>query len=112
MGARHSGRGQVYPPGQQRRIHWPRSRARPAPSLFSASPANSTNVRLAELEASLVTLGPAFPLPVRDSARRVFWHYLDPVDSPPHVEAEARYPPVPCAMNGRPLVRVTAYGRA
>ena len=81
------------------------------PFVFRLSCDIDETVRLAELEASLVALAPRFPFLFATLRAGVFWHYLDPVEASPHVEAEARNPARPMRRDGRPLVRVTAYGR-
>lgn len=69
-------------------------------------------VRLDVLQDSLEVLAPRFPYFFAAMRNGVFWYYLDPVLSPPRVEAEGRCPAraIPY-RHGRPLVRVVAYGR-
>lgn len=70
------------------------------------------SVEHAALEAALKALHPRFPAFFVCLRHGVFWHYLDPLSSSPRVERER---PFPCARiphgPGRPLIRISAYGR-
>ena len=65
-----------------------------------------------ELQRAVDALFPRFPYFFVRLRRGVFWHYLDPVSTPPLVERELPYP---CSSmphgNDRPLLRIFAYGR-
>ncbi len=82
------------------------------PFVFRLSCDFDAPVRLPELEAALAALRPRFPFLFVALGHGVFWHYLDPLHHPPRVSAEAPYPAAPIRYRrGRPLVRLSAYGR-
>lgn len=66
----------------------------------------------AALNAALKALYPRFPTFFVCLRRGVFWHYLDPISTPPRVEREHFFP---CSRiphgHDRSLVRISAYGR-
>ncbi len=80
------------------------------PFVFRLSCELDETVHLRELQEALSALAPRFPFLFAVLRSGVFWHYLDPDDRPPSVEAEARAPARPI-RRGRSLVRVTAFGR-
>jgi len=81
------------------------------PFVFSMYCELEQAVVLPALETALNALFPRFPFLFVSLRRGVFWHYLDPVDHPPRIEAE---PPFPCSPMprrlGHPMIRVTAKG--
>lgn len=81
------------------------------PFVFRLSCELDETVRLPALDVALSSLAPRFPFFFVTLRSGVFWHYLDPVQQPPRVEAEARSPARPMRHGSRrPLVRVSAYG--
>lgn len=82
------------------------------PFVFRLSCEFDETVRLAELSASLAALRSRFPFLFVSLRHGVFWHYLDPLHDAPRVEREKAFPALPMRYRrGRPLLRVTAYGR-
>ncbi|MFH2114775.1 MAG: hypothetical protein ABIJ86_09745 [Spirochaetota bacterium] len=69
-------------------------------------------LQLPRLEAAIAHLVPRFPYLFVELRNGVFWHYLEPAANPPRVQAEAHWPVAPLPYRrGRPLCRITAYGR-
>jgi hypothetical protein len=69
-------------------------------------------IELSRLEQALERLAPRFPYLFVELRNGVFWHYLEPSSKPPTVEAEGPWPVAPLPYRrGRPLCRITAYGR-
>lgn len=64
------------------------------------------------LAAAMARLAPRFPFFHVSMGRGVFWHYLNPLAKVPRPVAEGPHPaePIPYGK-GRPLFRVSAYGR-
>ncbi len=81
------------------------------PFVFSMYCELERPVVLPALESALTALFPRFPFLFVSLRRGVFWHYLDPVDHPPRVEAEPPFPcsPIPRRM-GHPIIRVSVKG--
>lgn len=69
-------------------------------------------IQLPRLDAALDNLVPRFPYLFVELRNGVFWHYLEPAANPPRIEAESPWPVAPLPYRrGRPLCRITAYGR-
>jgi hypothetical protein len=69
-------------------------------------------IELRRLETAIERLVPRYPYLFVELRNGVFWHYLEPSANPPRVEAETYWPVAPLPYRrGRPLCRITAYGR-
>jgi hypothetical protein len=80
--------------------------------VFRFSADLDETVRLPELSRALAALKGRFPFLFVSLGHGVFWHYLEPLRGDPRLEREDRWPAAPIAYRrGRPLVRVTVYGR-
>lgn len=67
---------------------------------------------LPRLQTAIAHLAPRFPYLFVELRNGVFWHYLEPASRLPSVEVEAPWPVAPLPYRrGRPLCRITAYGR-
>lgn len=82
------------------------------PFVFRLSCDLDHPIELEALSRSMARMKSRFPFFFVELGHGVFWHYLDPVRGDPRVEAERPFPSAPIKYRrGRPLIRVTAYGR-
>ena len=82
------------------------------PLVYRLSFELEQTIELPRLEAAIAHLVSRFPYLFVELRNGVFWHYLEPSAFPPRVEAESPWPVAPLPYRrGRPLCRITAYGR-
>lgn len=82
------------------------------PFVFRLSCSMEKTIDVEALARSMASLAPRFPFFHVSMGHGVFWQYLNPLRKVPLPEAEGPFPAAPLPYRrGRPLFRVTAYGR-
>ena len=82
------------------------------PLVYRLSFELNQTIQLPLLDRALERIAPRFPYLFVELRNGVFWHYLEPSANPPRVQAESSWPVAPLPYRrGRPLCRITAYGR-
>jgi len=82
------------------------------PFVFRVSASMDQTIDAMALSRSIARLASRFPFFYVSMGHGVFWHYLNPLKKVPLPEAEGPFPAAPLLYRrGRPLFRVTAYGR-